>query len=250
MNVISGKSKILEKRILEEGNNSKADILFLADAGALYSAQNKNLFANIKSEIIRKKVPSTLRNDYWVGITKRSRILFYNPDLIFEDIYISDNFERESKKNQTIKLSKNLMEQVLNIKKFDFDIFKKAGLRIIGETKSSFYVQVANFRKDLSREIDLVEEYSRFIGYKNFQEILPQKALTYNSRRLENYKKIKDFFINYGFNEVFTNSLVNSNLKTNSFSLNLKNPLNKEINTLRTSMFPRLFEVMVLNLKS
>ena len=82
MNVISGKSKILEKRIFEEGNNSKADILFLADAGALYSAQNKNLFSKIKSEIIRKKVPSTLRNDFWVGITKRSRILFYNPNIL------------------------------------------------------------------------------------------------------------------------------------------------------------------------
>ena len=81
VNVISGKSKILEKRILEEGNNSKGDILFLADAGALYSAQNKNLFSKIKSEIIRKKVPSTLRNDFWVGITKRSRIFVYNPNI-------------------------------------------------------------------------------------------------------------------------------------------------------------------------
>ena len=44
VNVISGKSKVLEKRIFDEGAQSNADILFLADAGALYSAQ-KNLFA-------------------------------------------------------------------------------------------------------------------------------------------------------------------------------------------------------------
>ena len=35
VNVISGKSKVLEKRIIEEGNKSIADILFLADAGSL-----------------------------------------------------------------------------------------------------------------------------------------------------------------------------------------------------------------------
>ena len=72
----------MEKRIFEEGNNSKADILFLADAGALYSAQNKNLFSKIKSEFIKKKVPISLRNDFWVGITKRSRILYYNPNFL------------------------------------------------------------------------------------------------------------------------------------------------------------------------
>lgn len=234
----------------DEGNSStKGEIALETIFYDIY--ENPSKLKTINTKLSFKHLRGTFIENFKVSLKRLLTLLeFYNPDLILEDIYISDNFERESKKNQTIKLSKNLMEQVLNIKKFDFDIFKKAGLRIIGETKSSFYVQVANFRKDLSREIDLVEEYSRFIGYKNFQEILPQKALTYNSRRLENYKKIKDFFINYGFNEVFTNSLVNSNLKTNSFSLNLKNPLNKEINTLRTSMFPRLFEVMVLNLKS
>ena len=75
VNLISGKSKVLEKRIIEEGKNTKADILFLADAGALYSAQSKGLFTKIKSSIVEEKVPKSLRNDHWFGITKRSRIL-------------------------------------------------------------------------------------------------------------------------------------------------------------------------------
>ena len=76
VNVITGKSKVLEKRILEEGKNSKADILFLADAGALYSAQSKNLFTEIQSEKLKRKIPDSLRSKFWVGITKRSRIFF------------------------------------------------------------------------------------------------------------------------------------------------------------------------------
>ena len=174
----------------------------------------------------------------------------YNENLVLQKIYTNSSYDKNIQLNKTIRLSKDLIFQVLNTKKFDFEVFKKAGLRIIGETKENFYIQVANFRKDLVREIDLIEEYSRFIGYKNFQEIAPKKQLKYNLRKLENYKFIKEFFINYGFNEVFTNSLVSLNEKTSSFSINLKNPLNKEINALRTSMFPRLFEVMDLNLKS
>ena len=102
----------------------------------------------------------------------------------------------------------------------------------------------------MERPIDLIEEYSRFIGYKNFQEILPKKQLTYNPRKLNNYKFIRQFFINYGFNEVFTNSLISTNTKTNKFSLQLENPLNNETNTLRTSLFPKLFDVFDLNLKA
>ena len=36
VNVINAKSKVLEKRLLDEGSKSKGDVLFLADAGALY----------------------------------------------------------------------------------------------------------------------------------------------------------------------------------------------------------------------
>ena len=61
VNIISGKSKVLEKRIVEEGKNTKADMLFLADAGALHSAQTKGLFTKIKSSIVEEKVSKSLR---------------------------------------------------------------------------------------------------------------------------------------------------------------------------------------------
>ena len=154
------------------------------------------------------------------------------------------------KNHKTISLSKNLLRQVLNITNFDYEIFKKANLKIIGETNNNFYIQILAVRKDLNREIDLIEEYSRFVGYKNFQEILPKKSLAYSSKKLNNYKYIQNFLINYGFNEVFTNSLVSTTSKTNDFSIHLENPLNNEINDLRSSLFPRLFEVLNLNLKS
>ena len=105
----------MEKRIFEEGNNSKADILFLADAGALYSAQNKNLFSKIKSEFIKKKVPISLRNDFWVGITKRSRILYYNPNFLskkeIEDISYEDLSDKKWLNSIAVRQSNNIYNQ-------------------------------------------------------------------------------------------------------------------------------------------
>ena len=45
INIISGKSKPLEKRIIEEGKNCKGDLFFLADAGRLYSAEKKKFIS-------------------------------------------------------------------------------------------------------------------------------------------------------------------------------------------------------------
>ena len=47
VNVVNAQSKVLEKRLLDEGSKSKGDILFLADAGALYSAEKKKTLCKI-----------------------------------------------------------------------------------------------------------------------------------------------------------------------------------------------------------
>ena len=41
INIISGKAKPLEKRILDEGESCIGDLFFLADAGRLVSAEKK-----------------------------------------------------------------------------------------------------------------------------------------------------------------------------------------------------------------
>ena len=50
VNIISGKAKPLEKRILEEGKSCKGDLFFLADAGRLFSAQKNGVFKKVISQ--------------------------------------------------------------------------------------------------------------------------------------------------------------------------------------------------------
>ena len=81
VNIISGKSKALQKRIEQEGQNTRADVLLTVDAGNLYKAKYDGLLQSINSEKLNKLIPSHLRDidGYWYGLSIRSRVIMYNP---------------------------------------------------------------------------------------------------------------------------------------------------------------------------
>lgn len=145
-----------------------------------------------------------------------------------------------------LTLNKNRLKKFLNSEKFDDNIFKKASLKIICNTPFSFYIQVPDSRKDLLREIDLIEEYSRFLGYKSFKEILPKKELVFSKKQRKNINFIKHFFINYNFFEIINSSLTYSE---DSHTIEIINPLNKELSLLRTQLLPNLIDVFLTNIK-
>ena len=76
VNVVSGKDKALQKRITEEGADSKADLYITADAGRLGAFDSAGMFQNSMSSKIKAAVPSNLRSNNWTGIAKRARGLF------------------------------------------------------------------------------------------------------------------------------------------------------------------------------
>ena len=84
VNIISGKAKVLQKRIEQEGKNTRADVLLTVDAGNLYKAKYNNLLMKVKSNILEKLVPEYLRDKdgYWYGLSIRSRVIMYNPEKV------------------------------------------------------------------------------------------------------------------------------------------------------------------------
>ena len=93
VNVISGDAKALEKRIVTEGTRSQADVFIDVDAGNLGAAQRKGIFQKVSSPLLVEKIPAYLRTDYWYGISKRARIIFYNPEKISETTAKQLNYE-------------------------------------------------------------------------------------------------------------------------------------------------------------
>ena len=82
VNIISGKDKVLQKRIIEEGVESKADLYITADAGRLGAFESKGMFQNSMSAAIKAAVPSNFRTSKWTGIAKRARIIYYSPERV------------------------------------------------------------------------------------------------------------------------------------------------------------------------
>ena len=83
VNVVSGKSGALEKRIIEEGSDSKADLYITADAGRLGAFDTKGMLqSGLSSELIKSLVPSNFRTSKWVGIAKRARIIYFAPERV------------------------------------------------------------------------------------------------------------------------------------------------------------------------
>ena len=93
VNVVSGKDKALQKRIIEEGENCIADLYITADAGRLGAFQEKGMFQKASSKALKAAIPSNFRSAYWFGIAKRARVIYYDPsrtnppsDLSYEDL--------------------------------------------------------------------------------------------------------------------------------------------------------------------
>jgi iron(III) transport system substrate-binding protein len=82
VNIVSGKDKALQKRITEEGKDSKADLYITADAGRLGAFAAKGMFQNSMSKAITDAVPSNFRTTKWTGIAKRARIIYYSPERV------------------------------------------------------------------------------------------------------------------------------------------------------------------------
>jgi iron(III) transport system substrate-binding protein len=82
VNIVSGKDKALQKRITEEGADSKADLYITADAGRLGAFAAKGMFQNTSSAAIKAAVPANFRTSKWTGIAKRARIMYYSPERV------------------------------------------------------------------------------------------------------------------------------------------------------------------------
>lgn len=80
-----GNTAELAAQIIEEGENTPADVFLAQDAGALGAVAQEGLFEDIPADLL-DQVPEIYRDDAdrWVGLSGRLRTLIYNTDLVDE----------------------------------------------------------------------------------------------------------------------------------------------------------------------
>nr|AIM52786.1 phenylalanyl tRNA synthetase beta subunit [Ochromonas sp. CCMP1393] len=261
----NGKKYELNKGTIVLENEKKEIITFLGLMNIdLTQTENKEIYLNgiyydihenaLKLNPLESSVPLRhLRNEFLENFKFAFQRLLTLFEIIysiecFPKIYVSSKRSTIIKPKRVLKLKKKSIKNFLNISKVDSKIFKKAGLKIICYTPTELYFEIPNFRNDLKREVDLIEEYSRFIGYKNFSEILPVNEFTYSKTKNESINYLKTFLLNYGFTEILTNPIKSTETQTNS-SIFISNPLTSELSNLRTELLSELTKHFEANLR-
>ena len=136
-------------------------------------------------------------------------------------------------------------------------LLERLGLRTQRVEADTLQVTVPTWRRDIMREIDLIEEVARVHGYDHIPITLPRginaaagRAL---SQRLE--EQAKTVLVRCGLSEVVTYSLESAaaveraGLATGEAApgVKLRNPLSEDYAQLRTSLIPSLLEVLSKN---
>jgi len=206
---------------------------------------------NLEEQQILKQYLPFLRKSFSENVSQSFQRVLTLFEIVghatFLNVYCTEYENFNLGKFKLLELEKSYLCKTLNLLTPDAQVFQKAGLTIRSENSNFFIFEIPTSRKDLEREIDLIEEYSRFIGYKNFKEILPTKNLLTNKNSLKHYELIQNFFINSGFTEIFTNSLDETKEQKNQILIT--NPLNQEFSGLRTNTFTKLMSIFDVNLK-
>lgn len=80
VNRLEAGADALIERIRNEGEFSPADILVTVDAGRLWRAEEYDLFAPVKSDLLEQRLADHMRHPdgLWFGLSKRARIIIYN----------------------------------------------------------------------------------------------------------------------------------------------------------------------------
>lgn len=80
VNRIEGNADQLIARMTAEGENSPADVFVVADAGALWRAEEAGLFQPAQSDTLNQRIPANLRDPEgaWYGFSRRARVVAYD----------------------------------------------------------------------------------------------------------------------------------------------------------------------------
>ncbi len=141
---------------------------------------------------------------------------------------------------------KNLIKRNLNDKEI-CNKLELIGCTLINKNYGWDVEVVPNRSQDLIREIDLIEEIARLIGYDLFDENIPNPLKPGKLTNLQNsIRKIRQSFIHSGFNEVLTYSLVPNDNKR----IMISNPLLKETSCLRNNLWEEHMKIVNLNINS
>jgi phenylalanyl-tRNA synthetase beta chain len=133
-------------------------------------------------------------------------------------------------------------------------ILSGLGLELTARDAGSWTFSVPSWRFDIAIEEDLVEELARIYGYDNLPvtRAMSRFSLKPNREATLGLNRIRSNLAALGYQEVITYSFVDSNLEALLCSseqevLPLANPISRDMNVMRTSLWPGLLGALKYN---
>lgn len=133
------------------------------------------------------------------------------------------------------------------------------GLEVAGRDGEAVRFRVPTFRPDLTREVDLIEEIVRLIGYDQVPATLPvrtgESRGLYDERRHSLEEHARAALEGAGYTEAINLAFVSPALQapfdggTPERRIVIKNPLGEDMSLLRRSLLPGLLQNTALNLR-
>jgi iron(III) transport system substrate-binding protein len=79
--VLEVRPEMLVERMRAEGAASPADVVWMADAGAIWRAEAAGLLQPVRSRTLETRLPASQRHPdgLWFGVTRRARAIVYDP---------------------------------------------------------------------------------------------------------------------------------------------------------------------------
>lgn len=127
-------------------------------------------------------------------------------------------------------------------------------IKVNNVTESGLGLTIPNYRVDVEREVDVIEEILRVYGYNTLKDKEKITASIPKSSKIENHKLqnlIGNMLLAQGFYEIMTNSLVSAetlkSIDKDKDAIHILNPLSADLATLRTSMLVSGLQTVAYN---
>ncbi len=138
-------------------------------------------------------------------------------------------------------------------------ILEGLGFGVSTKAKGNFEVKVPFFRRDVERDVDLIEEIARLSGYENIPLSLPALkepgAIVREPGERDLKGETKNILLSLGFNEIITHSLISrlflekTNFSPDKIAIRVTNPLSAEQEFLRPELTPSMLNTISHNSK-
>ena len=138
-----------------------------------------------------------------------------NPDCIISEVFSEDNLKLE-KKDIYLRYEKieNVLGQKINSETIT-QILNSLDFKINGISKEGINIIAPNYRHDVSREIDVIEEVLRVYGYDNISisSNISMSIPEIGKNRINVIENIiSQTLVGNGFNEIINNSICSHSL--------------------------------------